>query len=98
MKTPSNQKDQIETELEMRIDDPFDDIDCQTAFIESNYEDFEMWCQDHGWYKDYYCDHEFDYCQAREDAFLEFAANYQDDSKNDKADKDNEVLKEKNWD
>ena len=77
--------------------DPWDDQDCQAAFIEKNYEDFEHYCLNKGIHHDYYCDHEFDYCEAREDDFLEFAANYADDAELAKADDDNEALKERDW-
>jgi len=83
--------------------DPWDDINCQSLFIESNYEDFEQWANEKGIFPDYYCDHEYDYCQAREEDFLEFAAKNEpndswqqkQDEIDEKADEDNQALKER---
>lgn len=77
------------------MQDPFDDIDCQTAFIEKYYDSFEEYCMERGIYKDYYCDHEFDYCESREDVFLDFAANYYDDQILENADNMNDLREEK---
>lgn len=60
----------------MKPYDPYEDENCIQAFIESNYEDFEETMNERGIYHDYYCDHEFDYCESKEEKFLEFAEKF----------------------
>jgi hypothetical protein len=50
----------------------FEDGQLIEDFIAYNYEDFEQEMGEHGIDPDYYCDHEFDYCESNDDSFLEF--------------------------
>ena len=69
-------QDLTDLEFETLADRMFDDTDCITAFIEANYQDFEEWANERGVYPDYYCDHEFNYCEHHDEKFMEFALDY----------------------
>jgi hypothetical protein len=65
-----------ESEFEAFAEKAFGDVDCMSAFIETNYEDFEQAMNERGIYPDYYCDHESSYCETHDDSYLEFAFGY----------------------
>lgn len=73
MKTLSDLSD---LEYEALADKMYDSPECQSAFIEVNYQDFEEYMNDRGIYHDDYCDHEIDYCEARDEDFIKFAFEY----------------------
>lgn len=74
--------------------DPFEDGDCVSAYIEKNYDDFEMWCTDRGIHHDYYCDYEYDYCLQNELDFTEFGARFQEDLADREYDLQNDLAAE----
>ena len=78
---------------------PWTDKQCQADYCNKNYSDFDQWiAENHP--SDYRTNHEkfeLSYCEANESDFLEFAANYDEDLELEQADKDNEALKERDW-
>lgn len=84
--------------------DPWTDKQCQTNYCKENGTDFDYFVADR-FPSDYMTSNhekfELDYCETNEDDFLEFAREYQkpdvEIDPQDKADDDNEALKERDW-
>lgn len=64
--------DLSDIEFEKLADRCFDDPVLMEDFIAKNYRDFEDWMNERGIDPDYYCDHEFSYCENRDDDYLDF--------------------------
>jgi len=66
-------QDMPDQEAEDMIEAAHGDLDLCSAFIDSERDDFDEYCRDHGIHHDYEMDHEFDFIESRDDTFFEFA-------------------------
>ncbi len=64
--------DLTDLEFEQLADKCFDDPVLLEDFIAENYEDFENAMYERGIDTDYYCDYEFQYCESRDEDFVNF--------------------------
>lgn len=78
---------------------PWEDENCQAEFVEQNASDFDYWLAEKG-IDPRFCkqsDYHLSYCEIHENDFLEFASNFEEELKLEKADSDNEALEERDW-
>ena len=73
--------------------DPFKDLELITDFCEYFDQDFYLWCQEKGIHHDYACDHELAYCEAMEEAFIEFGQKHLEELALNEADRKNDEIK-----
>lgn len=64
-------KELTDTEFEDLADKCFNDLLLIEDFISSNYEDFEECMYSRGIDTDYYVDYEFEYCESRDQDFIQ---------------------------
>lgn len=82
--------------------DPWEDKQIQCNFCWENNTDFDQWIADNhpSDYRTSREKYELSYCEANKKEFLKFVEKYNDEEEidpQDKADDDNETLKEKDW-